>query len=287
MKRFLPFLFALLFLFLLFYFVPFSDILQSLKNIKPQNLIIAFFLYTISQIFRSVRWKLLIGKVSFFYLFLINAANIMFNNLLPARTGELSWFYYLRRIDVKLSTSLWTFFLGRIYDLLALLLIFFLSLLSISKMAFIPFFFILMLSTFLPWIYILIPEKGKLGEIRNFIKSELNLILAIFLLLLSSFSHITKFASFFILLDLWNVDIYKSFLAFSGGELSSVLPIHSFMGLGSYELAFSLPLKAIGESLKEWIKMGFIFHSFLLIASILMGVPSALFLLRVNPYKTP
>jgi hypothetical protein len=68
------------------------------------------------------------------------------------------------------------------------------------------------------------------------------------------------------------------FLGFLGGELSSVLPIHSFGGLGTYELSFSLPQKFFGESLKEGIKVAFIFHSFLLLSSALYGLVALYFL---------
>ncbi len=81
------------------------------------------------------------------------------------------------------------------------------------------------------------------------------------------------------------MDIYKSFLAFLGGELSSVLPVHSFMGFGTYEFAFGIPLKLLGESLREWVKLGFLFHSFLLFSSFLWGVPSLLILSRQRAKK--
>lgn len=282
MKNFLALLFSLLFLLLLFYFIPLEDILKTLKGTGLYNLFFAFFLYTVSQGFRSLRWKLLIRDVSFFHLFLINSANIMFNNLLPARTGEVSWFYYLRRIKVNLSLSFWTFFLGRFYDLLSLLFLFFLSLSTLKIAMLLPSFLLIMLGLFLPRFHSLIPNRGRLGDVKNFIKRETSLSLAIALILLSSLSHTVKFASLIVLLDLRNLDLYKTFLAFLGGELSSILPIHSFMGFGSYELAFAFPLKLLGESLKEWIKLGFLFHNFLLISSILMGLPSAMILLKVN-----
>ncbi|MFN3946781.1 MAG: flippase-like domain-containing protein [Aquificaceae bacterium] len=278
MKKLLSLILALLFLLFLFHFVPLEELIESLRQVKAPNLVFAFLLYSLSQIFRSIRWKLLIKGVSFFDLFLINSANIMFNNLLPARTGEVSWFYYLKRIKVSWSFSLWSFFLGRLYDLLSLFSLLLFTLALVQGLMFLPFFALLLISLGLPWLYQLLPKRGKLGEVKDFIKRETSFTLALYLFLLSSLSSIFKFAGLLLLLNLKDIDLYKSFLAFLGGELSSVLPIHSFMGLGTYEFAFSLPLKVLGESLKEWIKMGFIFHSFLLISSFLWGIPSALLL---------
>ncbi len=283
MKSFLPFVLTLLFLALLFYFVPLGEILSSLKGVKPQDFFVAFVLYSLSQLVRSIRWKLLLRDLSLYEVFLINSANILFNNLLPARTGELSWFYYAKRLGVSMGVSLWSFFVGRLYDLLSLFLLLFLSLSAVSPYALLVSALLLLLSLCLPWAYLFLPSGGRLGELRSFLRKELSLGLSFGLLSLSSFSQSLKFLSLLVLLPLGGVDLYRSFLAFLGGELSSVLPVHSFMGFGTYEFAFGLPLKLLGESLREWLKLGFLFHSFLLVSSFLWGIPSALLLSRQKP----
>jgi uncharacterized membrane protein YbhN (UPF0104 family) len=280
LKKFIPFALTLLFLSLLFYFVPAGEILSSLKNVDFMSLLLAFFLYSLSQLVRSLRWRLLLKNLNLYQSFLINSANILFNNLLPARTGELSWFYYARRLGVGLGASLWSFLVGRLYDLISLLFLFFLSLSPALGYAIIPSVLLLLLGLTLYRFYFFLPSTGKLGELKEFMKKEATLRLSLLLLLLSSLSHSLKFASLLVLLPVENTDLYRSFLAFLGGELSSVLPVHSFMGFGTYELAFGLPLKFLGESLKEWLKLGFIFHSFLLLSSFIWGVPSALLLSR-------
>lgn len=280
MKKFLPFILTLLFLALLFYFVPMWEIFSSLRSLDIKSLFLAFFLYSLSQAVRSLRWRLILKKLSFYHAFLINSANILFNNLLPARTGELSWFYYARRLGFNLGDSLWSFFLGRLYDLISLLFLFSLSLFPVLEYAPITSAILFLLAIGFYKSYYFLPSKGKLSELRGYLKKEANLKLSLLLLLLSSLSHSFKFLALLVLLPIGSVDIYKSFLAFLGGELSSVLPIHSFMGFGTYELAFGLPLKLLGESLREWLKLGFIFHSFLLLSSFLLGVPSALILSR-------
>lgn len=282
MKRLLPFTITLLFLALLFYFIPFDELLNSLRNIELYNLALAFLLYSISQILRSIRWKVLIKDLSLYHLFLINSANIMFNNLLPARTGELSWFYYLKQLNVGMSLSLWTFFIGRLYDLFSLIFLFFLSISLLNITMLLPSFLSLALALALPWLYFMIPSWGRLKDLKSFIKKETSFKLALIVFSLSLLSNTAKFISLIFLLDLKHISLYKSFLAFLGGELSSVFPIHSFMGFGTYELAFGLPLKILGESLKEWLKMGLLFHSFLLTSSLLWGIPSLLILNKIK-----
>jgi len=283
LKSLLPFTLTLLFLALLFYLVPVGELLSSLKDVKSEDFFIAFVLYSLSQFVRSIRWKLLLKSLSLHEVFLINSANILFNNLLPARTGELSWFYYAKRLGVNMSMSLWSFFVGRFYDLLSLFLLLFLSLSAVSPYALLVSALLLLLSLCIPWAYLSLPSGGRLGDLRSFLRRELSLGLSFALLFLSFLSQGFKFLSLLVLLPLGGADLYRSFLAFLGGELSSVLPLHSFMGFGTYEFAFGLPLRLLGESLREWLKLGFLFHSFLLLSSFLWGVPSALFLSRQKP----
>ncbi|MCX7989818.1 MAG: flippase-like domain-containing protein [Aquificaceae bacterium] len=280
MKKFIPPLLTLVFLTFLLYFVPFKELKETFRRLNPSDVFLAFLFYSLSQIFRSLRWKLLLKDFTFLQSFAINSANIMFNNLLPARTGELSWFYYAKRLGVNLSYSLWSFFLGRLYDLLSLSFLLLLSLSPLYKPLLFLALFLLFFSLFFYRLYLLLPSSGRLSLLKNFVRREASFRLCAGLFLLSSFSSLSKFISLLLLLDMWGVALHRVFIAFLGGELSSSLPLHSFMGFGTYEFAFSLPLRFLGESLKDWLKMGFTFHSFLLLSSFFWGIPSALLLSR-------
>lgn len=280
MKKALPFALTLLFLALFFYFVPHQSLISALRSIRPHHLLVAFFFYSLSQVVRALRWKLLLKELSLYHSFLINSANIFFNNLLPARTGELSWFYYANRLGISLKASLWSFLVGRVYDFVTLLFLFFLSLSPYRNSALALSLVLLIMAVSFCKVYFLLPSYGKLKELKIYLKKELTCWLVVQLFVLSSLSHLLKFLSLFLLLPVKDLDLYKSFLAFAGGELSTVLPFHSFMGFGTYELAFGLPLKLLGESLKEWLALGFIFHSFLLVSSFILGVPSVLLLTK-------
>ncbi|MEN3028203.1 MAG: lysylphosphatidylglycerol synthase domain-containing protein [Aquificaceae bacterium] len=282
MKKFIPPFLTLAFLALLLYFVPFGELEETFRGLKASDVFFAFLFYSLSQLFRSLRWKLLLKDFTLLQSFAINSANIMFNNLLPARTGELSWFYYAKRLGINLSYSLWSFLLGRLYDLLSLSFLLFLSLSPVYKPLLLPALFLLLISLFLHRFHLLLPGSGRLGQLKDFVRREASFRLSVGLFLLSSLSSLSKFMSLLLLLDLWGVALHRVFIAFLGGELSSSLPLHSLMGFGTYEFAFSLPLGLLGESLKDWLRMGFTFHSFLLLSSFFWGIPSALLLSRVR-----
>ncbi|WP_448588363.1 lysylphosphatidylglycerol synthase domain-containing protein [Thermocrinis sp.] len=266
MKKLFPLILSLAFLILLFYYLPPEEILSFLRLITIESFLLASFFYGLSHLTRSIRWKILLEDLSLFQTFLINSANVFLNNLLPARTGELSWFYYSKRMGVELKKSLGVFLLGRLLDLLGLVVVFlFLYALQSGR---IEFYLVSGLFVLLPFFFV------------KFMKTSITS--TAFAYLLSGLSVILKFSSLVVLMDA--EPSVGLFLSFSGGELSSVLPIHTFGGFGTYELSFSLPQKLLSEPLKDLLQMAFVFHVFLLLSSALYGLPSV-YLLHRKKFK--
>jgi len=281
---------SLSFLGVFIYLVPADELLGYLRNIDTFSLMLAFSLYTVSQFLRSLRWKLLLKDLSLGEVFLINSANIFMNNVLPARTGELSWFYYAKRLGVELKYSLWGFFIGRIYDMMGLFAVVFFSYLWVQfgilqALSFLALFIIF--SPFFQKVIFLIPKFWKFKEIKNFLIREFSPKLSFFLFSISVVSFFLKAVSTYLIVSsVSNVDLLIYTLGFLGGELSSVLPIHGFMGYGTYEAGFLIPLKVIGIEIKEGLKMGFLAHNFLLFSSAIWGILS-IFYLQIFSRKAP
>ncbi len=276
-KFLLPLLISLVFFSLFLYTVPLHEITDAFSELGVLQVFSAFVLYTLSQLTRSLRWKVILRELGLREAFLINSANIFFNNLLPARTGELSWFYYAKRSGVELKSSLWSFFLGRAYDLLGLLALFLLSYaLLLGALHFVLVLLMLtLLSPSIPYTRAFVPPVGKLREFREFIGRELTPSLSIKLTVLSTLSFIFKALSVYVLVAvLLNTDVFRFSFAFAGGELTTILPVHGFMGYGTYEAGFLIPLKLMGVEIREGLKVGFIAHTFLLVSSAVWGLLS-------------
>ncbi|WP_457599894.1 flippase-like domain-containing protein [Hydrogenivirga sp.] len=270
-----PLLISLLFFFIFIHFVPLEELSSLIGSFSWTTLTGAFILYTLSQITRSLRWKLLLKGVGILDAFMINSANIFLNNLLPARTGELSWFYYAHRLGVEIKSSAWSFFIGRFYDLLGLLFLLFLSytLLESWLLFFAGVVSVIAVVVALPLALYLIPSVGRLSEIRGFMRRELTHTLSLKLAVLSTLSFFFKALSVYILIKgFMETDLLGFSFAFAGGELTTILPIHGFMGYGTYEAGFLLPLKLMGEEIKEGLKLGFLAHTFLLFSSAVWGL---------------
>ena len=97
-----------------------SDLKTAFLGVYKPSLIIGLVLMFGVDFFKTYRQKLLIGsdKVRFIDMFLISLIRNAFNMVLPARTGELSYVYVLRRkfkIPVEIGIS--TLMVGLIFEI--------------------------------------------------------------------------------------------------------------------------------------------------------------------------
>lgn len=126
-KLILSLLITFLFLYYVFYKVGFSSVYELFVKVSPVSVFIAFILYLLSYIARTFRWSLTLDIKDFKKLFKLTVYNTFFNIILPFRTGEVSFFYILKKEGVHIVDSTMSFVVTRIFDGLSLLAIFTLS----------------------------------------------------------------------------------------------------------------------------------------------------------------
>ena len=74
------------------------DIPHAIGNVSLQGLLLAFLLYAASVFFKAVRFKVILRTgITLRQLFPIVSLYMFFANILPMRTGELSYVYLLKR----------------------------------------------------------------------------------------------------------------------------------------------------------------------------------------------
>jgi len=267
---------AALFFLVFFRLVPPEEILELFSSVSASTLALAFLLYSVSQILRSLRWSLLLG-LPLRWSLLLNAANVFLNVLLPARSGELSWFYYAKRLGLSFKASLWSFLVGRLYDLAALLavVVVFKALEKGPLLAAGALLSAAAVTAVVPLTFRMTPEKGRLKELKGFLLRELTPLRSLTLFILSFASFTVKgLGAYAVARAVYPFPLTGFFLAFFGGELSSVLPVHGFMGFGTYEAGFVLGMKLAGASYEEALKAGFLVHLYLLLSSAAWGLPA-------------
>ena len=119
---------SLVCLFLLFKIVDsFDKTLESLTSVSIFYLAIGFLIYFLSLFLRTYRWKILlknnIGTIKFKSLLNVVISGYMFNNLLPARLGELARIYHLSLLKkINKSFVLGSILAERVTDVIVLML---------------------------------------------------------------------------------------------------------------------------------------------------------------------
>ena len=118
-KTFILLLFSIILVAFLLMRVDISKTLTTLGNINPYYAIAACFVYFSSNYFKALRFKVLLKefKISMPKLYVIASYHNFLNQIFPARTGELTFVYYLNKIgNANLSKGLHSLLITRIFD---------------------------------------------------------------------------------------------------------------------------------------------------------------------------
>ena len=110
--------------------VNIADVVTTLVSINPLYLVAGFLLYACCYFFRAVRFRILLnGKVGLRDLFRIVCVHNMVNSILPARTGELSYIYLLKKVHQRtIGDGVATLVVARMFDVVVIVVFFLLSL---------------------------------------------------------------------------------------------------------------------------------------------------------------
>ena len=288
LKIFIGFLIFFIFFYIIYKENIFFIFLKKAKSANYLYLFFAFSLYIFVFVLRSLRIKILEKDKDFLSLFSIIGINTFLNNILPARLGELSLPILLKKIYNfgYLKGSLYLILL-RIFDFLSLFFIFTLSFLYffykrklslsfIYKHSFILGLVLIFLSIFLLFSrYFMKKYKNKFEDIEN-ILFNLNRKTLIFLFTISLLIWSFKFFTFFLIFRAlkYNFSYLETIFIVSFAEITTILPIHSLGGFGSFELGIIQGAYLLNISLKKGLEIGFSLHIFLLIFSFLVFLVS-------------
>jgi uncharacterized protein (TIRG00374 family) len=108
--------------------ITLDDVRSVISNVQPLYIILGFGIYIIIYIFRALRFHFLLNKkIGFKDLFIIVCIHNMINKILPARTGELSYIYLLKRYNIPLEERIVTLAFARLFDFIFIALFFLLA----------------------------------------------------------------------------------------------------------------------------------------------------------------
>ena len=285
-----------------------KDVFTTIININPIYLLTGFILYLCSYIFRAWRFHILLNKeVSIKDLFDIGCLHNMMNNLLPARTGELSYIYLLKtRQNKTTGEGLATLIIARIFDFIIISTLFLLLFLVIKDLApeFSTLIVIGVLFLFLMVILLLgllffgnsiLKIQRKYADTINFKKFHLGnyitkkseetiqcfekfkfgtMKMHISVILLSIGIWMLLYALFYVIALSMDIplDGIQILFAASFAVFSTALPIQGVGGFGTMEGGWALGFIAVGATKEIAINTGFGFHLIILFYTIFLGL---------------
>jgi len=291
---------------LLFTQIDLKDVITTLQNINPIYLLAGFMVYTCSYFFRAWRFHILLNReVGLKDLFDIECVHNAVNNLLPARTGELSYVYLLKRINNKTTgEGIATLVVARIFDLIALIILFFIAtflIIAIPKIILDALWIIAIFAFFLLIILVLILTRGEkfVIGVQNVVRKlhcennrGVNYLIRKGFETVESLDKIQMKKSFAALIAssllIWGFNYFIVYLLMIGMNfqisillvilggtfilLTTVLPIQGIAGFGTTETIWTLVFVPLGLSLDQAIISGFCYHIVIILYFMILGI---------------
>ena len=291
---------------ILFTQVNIRDIVTTLANINPIYLVAGFSLYFCTYFLRALRFHMLLnGEVGLKDLFMIVCMHNMVNNILPARTGEFSYVYLLKKVDGRRTTGegLATLVVVRVFDFIMITVLFFISALFITDVPAIIQKGIWIVAIFMIGLIIVLIALLRYGRsfyslvIRIFVRFHLATYQVGRYLLQKADEAVTALEKvsirdyvtriIFISLAIWGLNYSMVYLLLLGMDivipiqtvvlgatftlLTSLLPIQGIAGFGTTESVWTLVFVPLGLTVETAIVSGFSYHILLLIFYLILG----------------
>ncbi|RLI87096.1 MAG: hypothetical protein DRO76_02845 [Candidatus Altiarchaeales archaeon] len=304
-KIILPAVVTILLLAVLLSQIDIRDILLVISSISPIYVLLGFILYSISYLLRTLRFDILLdGKVGIKDLFSIVCIHNMSNNLFPARTGEFSYVYLLKKVEkIQTSEGIATLMLARIFDFISIFLLFFISTFMVKDLPLIVSNAILGVTLLLALVVLFLISSlyygdklvkivkdfcsklglmkfhlmefllEKMGETVNGFNSIRSKNTILYSLIFSIFIWSSLYSMNYVLLkgmnmniDLWIVILGSTFSIFT-----TILPIQSIGGFGTMEGAWAISFISLGIPKEMAIASGFGVHIVLFLYFLIWG----------------
>lgn len=283
-----------------------SKTLDAARNADPLLILASCAVYIVNNFFKALRFRVMLGdfRIPFFDLYTITSYHNFFNQILPARTGELTYIYYLKKIGkADVSKGLHALVVTRVFDFIVISGIFICSALMYFGARTSPalitagavFFVVSVIVLFnLKWLMIvcgrlthLAVKKLRLGQ-RPFaaaITGKIDSVVDEFssfktgkfvpqLALTTLCTWATLYFLFYLTIRAFGIEIgmLQSVVGSTGGVLTNVLPINSFGSFGTLEAGWTGGFLLAGMNEQNAIFTGFGYHFISFFASAIIAL---------------
>ncbi len=292
--------------------VSVADVVTTLTSINPLYLAAGFLLYACCYLFRALRfWILLNGELGLKDLFRIVCVHNMVNSILPARTGELSYVYLLKKVHRRsVGDGVATLVVARMFDIVVIVIFFLLALqlmrdtpsalvgfawvggvvlviviVSFTLLVYSGRFFLNCVKSlfemfhFVRWnlVKFLLAKAEETVESLDRIKSP-GLFKYLQLFLVSCGNWLSLYLLVYLLLMGMGISVGFCAVLFASTFvlISTILPVQGIGGFGTIEGAWTIGFMLIGLTKVDAISSGFIYHITLILYFLIFGIYGSL-----------
>lgn len=278
-----------------------EDVLDAVSSVPLWGFFGGLFIYFTYYVFLALRFDSLIHsqKTSFINLLGITSVHNMLNNLLPARSGELSYIYLMKkRVDLRGSEGVATLLVARIMDFIAIFSYFILASLFILKIKSTPILiaiscvFIVFLLLFLFYlqnmidVVVLMLERTSSpgASIRSTMAEKGRAVSASIKAMSGGGQYLKSFALTALIWGLRNfmlyfivismdirIEFWEIVFAATAMFVMVSLPIQGLAGFGTLEAGWAAGFILVGLDKEVAISTGFAFHIILLAYTVTLG----------------
>jgi len=279
------------FVYFLFEYRVFERLKEILASLNPLYLALSLLLYLSTYYFRAKRFTVMFPRISTADLTAVMMVHTFFNNVLPFRSGEASFPLILKRLfGVELSISSAALLFARVLDLASLAFLFLVSAFVVAtgrrELLLIPAVALgaLFIASLLAF-KLLKALRGRFaifGALFYFFQQFVSLKKLFLIGLYSLLTWLLKFASFHYILKAGGINLsyFQTVFVATFGEVTTILPIHSIGGFGTYEAGLVGGFKLLGLKTSYALTVAFYFHVVLLVMSGLLALLGWLYLSR-------
>lgn len=271
------------FAYFLYEYRVFNRLGEIFSALSFRELLVSLFFYLLTYYFRAKRFTVMFPQIGTADLVAVMAVHTFFNNILPFRSGEASFPIILKKLfGVDLSLSSGALLFARVLDLASLSFLFLISAFAVAtgrrELLAIPLLVLALLTLLLLVGFKLLKAlRGRfavLGALFYFFQQFVSFKKLFLIALYSLLTWLFKFASFFWILKAAGIelDFFQTVFVSTFGELTTVLPIHSLGGFGTYEAGLVGGFKLLGLKTGYALTVAFYFHLMLLSMSALLAL---------------
>ena len=286
--------------------ISIGDVAKTLTSINPIYLVIGFVLYIFTYFFRALRFHILLNnKANIKDLFTIVCVHNMANNILPARTGEVSYVYLSKKLhNIPVGEGIASLMVARVFDLITISLLFFVATMCVKDLPEMISNVILILAGFLVLVVLILIGLTYFGEqfmkvIKNIISrlgwnrfqvaeyllrkgdetaESLGIIKSNKIIIGTSVTSVAIWILLYSANYFWitaigiNLNIWVVIFGVTFSFFTVILPIQGIGGFGTIEGGWTIGFVAMGISKEMAIISGFIVHIIGFVCLLIMGV---------------